>query len=154
MHCGVSAAIVSSLCFTSDESLVHSIHPCTGVYRRTQCFKKYPVSLTKSTSLTLRNSCNMEPYLMHNFEYLEFSLINPTHLVFLTRLEKFFRPCNSSDRATHPTEKFIRLSNSSDWVIHPTEWILRLSNSSDWVILPTEYFFRPSISSEQVFHPS
>ena len=77
MHCGVSAAIVSSLCFTSDESLFHSIHPCTGVYRRTQCFKKYPVSLTNSTSPTQRNSCNLELYLMHNFEYWEFSLINP-----------------------------------------------------------------------------
>ena len=37
LHCGVSAAIVSSLCFTSDKSLVHSIHLCTDVYRGTQC---------------------------------------------------------------------------------------------------------------------
>ena len=38
LHCGISAAIVSFLCFTSDESLVHSIHLCTDVYRGTQCY--------------------------------------------------------------------------------------------------------------------
>ena len=38
LHCGISEANVSFLCCTCAESLVHSIHLCTDVYRGTQCF--------------------------------------------------------------------------------------------------------------------
>ena len=55
LHCGVSEANVSSLCCTSAESLVHSIHLCTDVYRGTQCLNRVskwkPISQCKGTQI-------------------------------------------------------------------------------------------------------